>query len=219
MPAISLIPRLFLLVTLVVGIVLIGGIKGIAPIFVLGTAYLFIYWIIKPRLKINDIAITSGYSELLKIAKSGLGSSAELKILELTRVYEQRLSAFVQQANTAHASNVVLQNAPRYVVESCIYLLIIAAMFALNVSEHGLTPEVVSLVSMLGLGALKLLPTLQQVYMLVSLIKGHETSANIAKDYTSNKTAQVVYQYLRNRDVLMQLQSVSVEGYMKTALA
>ena len=124
------------------------------------------YWLVSrvsgPRLAHNSDILGSAYDRRLKLVQESLGAIRDVILDRSQPVHLEEFRAIDWQFSQARLSSGFLVTAPRFVIEAAGMLLI--ATLALVVASEGGLAMALPVLGALSLGALRLLPLLQQLY-------------------------------------------------------
>ena len=161
-------------IALVIVILLVRVEPFAAPAAAVGIVlfYVALSWLAQRRLVGNSVVTNRAYGERLKIVQESLGGIRDVildgsqdKFIDAFRTADSR---FVY----ARASTAFIAAAPRFVIEAAGMILIAALAMTLSGSAGGLA-RALPVLGVLALGALRLLPLLQQLYHSWSSLAGN----------------------------------------------
>ena len=144
-------------------------------ILLLGGVYAGLMRILKTRLEWNAQTIAQALSERIKIAQEGLGSIRDILLDHSQQYFINRFSKSERKFRMAQAFNWMVGPSPRFVVEALGMVLIAGFAYVAVTESDGLTNAIPALGAM-ALGAQRLLPHLQTIYIGVTNLKGQEQS-------------------------------------------
>lgn len=164
-------------------------------------AYALMYRVLRPRLKKYGFMLSEANANRETDVKDSLQAVKEIKIyqalLQLTSKFEIRLL----KLSKSYSSLNILYNAPRYVIDSLIYLAFASLVLLSSVMQA----DMVSLLQYLvffGMAALKLLPIVQQIYACVARIRGSYSVLKVVHD-----------QLISNANEVLSTDSIGAEAY------
>ena len=144
-----------------------------------GAAYGVIGYYARGRLVNNSHCITQEQTRVVKALQEGLGAIRDILLDGTQKVYSNLYSDAILQLQRAGGENTFINQAPRYVMEALGMALI--AVFVLILSHRaGGVATALPILSMLALGAQRLLPLMQQLYGNWSVVLGgHAALADV----------------------------------------
>jgi len=133
-----------------------------------GAGFISLYGIttalIRRRLRRNSKAVAESRTNRVRAVQEGLGGIRDVLLDGSQAIYVKRFAGFDRAMRGAQASNAFMAASPRVVMEAAGVLLILLLSIFLSGREGGLAAQVATL-GALALGAQKLLPQMQQIYI------------------------------------------------------
>ncbi len=160
--------------------VIIGGLIYIDPFTALTAAaaisviYLLVTAVGRNALARNADVLGSSYDERIKIFQESLGGIRDVIIESSQAVYVDAFRRVDHRFNLARAKISFISSAPRFVIEA-LGMVLIAALAAIISGGQGGFAKALPILGALALGAQRLLPLLQQVYVGWSNVAGHSS--------------------------------------------
>jgi ABC-type multidrug transport system fused ATPase/permease subunit len=160
--------------------VIIGGLIYIDPFTALTAAaaisliYLLVTAVGRKALARNSDILGSSYDERIKIFQESLGGIRDVIIDSSQAVYVDAFRKVDHRFNVARAKISFISSAPRFVIEA-LGMVLIAALAAIISGGQGGFARALPILGALALGAQRLLPLLQQVYVGWSNVAGHSS--------------------------------------------
>ncbi len=173
-PLLVLLTNSLLVLALAGGLILIDPKVAIIAGLLLGGLYIGLYRLRRKLLQRNSQVIVQSGQEQIKIVQESLGGVREVLVAGLQGFFESGYRENDQPLRHAHASNMIISQNPRYVTEA--FAMTAIAVLALSLGQEGDFSQAVPILGSLALGANRLLPALQQVYMSIAKIQGERTS-------------------------------------------
>lgn len=130
---------------------------------VFGLLYFAMALSVRKKLAVNGEKIATANNKRLQEMQEGIGGIRDVILDSSQQIYINRFSSVDETMRQAQASNTFLGNSPRLAIEGL--GLIIIAGFALIATKAGDLNELLPVLGALGLGAQKLMPLIQQIYM------------------------------------------------------
>lgn len=154
---------------LIIGLFIILALASIDPLttaiagLVLGGCYLLVTRIAGPRLASNSRIVGEAYDQRLKLIQESLGGIRDIIIDHSEPVHLEEFRQVDRRFTQARLSSGFLVTAPRYLIEAAGMVLLAVLALALSSGERGMATAL-PVLGALALGALRLLPLLQQLY-------------------------------------------------------
>lgn len=145
------------------------------------SCYLVISFLVRHKLVINGGVISKSNIEKLKAIVEAMDN---VKVVILDNKKDYFLSKFEREnysASQAQASNMTLSSAPKYMMEWLAFSSMVM-LIAVNLYVGKDFESLIPLLTVYGLTAFKVLPSLQQMYGSLSIIKGNIRSVDIVVD-------------------------------------
>ncbi len=140
-----------------------------------GLIYTFITRFTRNQKNKNSQHIARESTQVIKSLQEGLGGIRDILIDGSQEVYCQAYRKADFQLRQAQASNQLLTQSPRYVVEA-LGMVLIASLAYVFIQESDGVENVIPILGVLALGAQRLLPVLQQAYASWSTIQSGQAS-------------------------------------------
>lgn len=162
-----------------------------------GVAFTVIYGIttlmLRNKVKSNSQIISSNMSRRVQSVQEGLGGIRDVLLDGTQLVYQRRYAGFDYAVRRAQASNAVIGASPRYIIEAVGMVLIVALAYWLSNSQNGLAGAI-PVLGALAIGAQKLMPQMQLVYLSMSSINGSRKQMEDVISYLSMPLNYLNYQ-------------------------
>ena len=160
-------------VLIFITLIIISPLFTVFTIAALGGVYAGVMFIMKKRLATNAQIISRAISERIKITQEGLGSIRDILLDHAQQSFVKRFSEMERKFRMSQASNHMIGPSPRFVVEALAMVLIAGFAYMSVTTTDGLTAVIPALGAM-ALGAQRLLPNLQSIYIGVTNLRGQE---------------------------------------------
>jgi ABC-type multidrug transport system fused ATPase/permease subunit len=185
---------------------------------VFSIAYLIIYFFVKKELNNNGKKLSNINQSRFRFISEGFGAFREIKSFEASKVFSERFSKSSNDFSKSYSTLNTIYNAPRYIIEFFVFSTLVFLILKYNSVNSNI--EFLSVISVFGLAALKLLPIFQQIYSCVAQIRGHKNSLDlIYRDITDdtflsdvniiNLTSDKLYK--SNTPFILELQDISFQ--------
>ena len=149
---------------LLVGLLLVDWPVALATAGIFGIAYGLLAFSSRRQLRFNSERIASANRQRLQALQEGLGAIRDVLLDGTYSSYLDLYRRSDQPQRLAEARNLFLAVFPRYALEA-LGLVAIAVIGAFLVLQRGSGSAVIPLLGALALGAQRLLPALQQIYL------------------------------------------------------
>lgn len=143
--------------------------------------YVIINQIMKSRLKRESIRINNESVHVLKSLQEGLGGIRDVLIDGTQNTFCEIFKNADTPSRKSQANIAIIAGSPRYFIETLALVLIAAFSYSLT-NEHGNLLSAIPILGALALGAQRMLPILQQLYVSITTMRGAEASILTAID-------------------------------------
>jgi ATP-binding cassette subfamily B protein len=164
-----------LLVSIAVTLVVIDPVLAIVTSTGFAAIYGFITWIAHARLRRNSRHIAHEQTQVIKALQEGLGGIRDVLLDSTQETYCDVYRRADQPLRRAQGHNTFIGHSPRYLVETLGIVVIAVVAYVLS-KQMGSMANAVPMLGALALGALRLLPALQQSYSAWATIVGNQAS-------------------------------------------
>lgn len=174
----------FVVIFIVTALVAIDPVVAIASVLGVGGIYACVMLQARKPLAVNSATMQRTYSSRIQSVNEGLGGIRDVLLDQSQELFARRFSRVDRDFRQAQASNYVLYFAPRFAMESLGMLLIVGLAYWLVAREHtgpGLAGAI-PILGALALGAQRLMPQLQNLYLGWSSIA---SKASVLEDVAS----------------------------------
>jgi ATP-binding cassette subfamily B protein len=194
-------PTLIILGSIIIFLAVIATILVMQPVIALsaligfGLIYAAVVAITKRRIAKNSQAIATQQIRVTKAIQEGLGGIRDVLIDGTQPIYSKLYKDAFIPLRTALASNQIVGASPRFGVEALGMVLIagLAYVPAVASGASGGVNNAIPVLGALALGAQRLLPVLQQIYLAYSTIKGNQASTQDALDLLDQPMPENAY--------------------------
>src|SRR5262249_9634375 len=129
-----------------------------------GLTYLLVSLVTQSRLRKNGREIATTYTQRVQTLQEGLGGIRDVILDRAQPLYVEKFGYFDSRLRDAQATNALIGAAPRFIVEGLGMMLVAVLALILNRQPGGLAVAL-PVLGALALGAQRLLPLLQQIYL------------------------------------------------------
>lgn len=162
-PALQGVIAVILCVAILTALMLVDAATALAAGLMFTAFYFGIIRLFRARLKRNSKIIAATQGSRIRAVQEGLGGIRDVLLDANQPHYTGEFARLDAQFHNAQATNALLGQAPRYVVEAIGVGLIIVLAYALSLKSGGLVGGL-PILAALALGAQRLLPLVQQIY-------------------------------------------------------
>lgn len=160
-------------VLILITLIIINPVFTAMTVVLLGGVYAALMRIMKKRLEMNAQIISKAMNERIKITQEGLGSIRDILLDHAHQNFINRFKKMDKKFRLAQASNYTIGPSPRFVIEALGMVLIAGFAYMSVLTTEGLT-TVISALGAMALGAQRLLPLLQLIYIGLVNLRGQE---------------------------------------------
>ncbi|MEM8642172.1 MAG: ABC transporter ATP-binding protein [Cyanobacteria bacterium P01_G01_bin.54] len=178
MPCLMALANSFVMLGLIISLFVIDGRVALSLCVILGTIYGLLYRWRQATLLRNSYLMSRHHQQRVQVIQESLGGIREV-ILDRTHGFFQAIYAESNRINQiANASNTITYLTPRYGIEMVAMTAI--ALLAISLGQDGDFSQAVPVLGSLAVGANRLLPSLQQVFVALAGLQGSRTSLHRA---------------------------------------
>jgi ABC-type multidrug transport system fused ATPase/permease subunit len=163
---------IFMAVCIIGGLIYIDPFTALTAAAAFSVVYLLVSAFSSRRLERDSEIIGGSYDERIKIIQESLGGIRDVIIDNSQAVYLDTFRRLDDRFNVARADIGFISSAPRFIIEG-LGMVVIAALAVIISNRDGGFARALPILGALALGAQRLLPLLQQVYVGWSTAIGH----------------------------------------------
>lgn len=171
----SLVSSILIFLALVVALVSIDPFVVSIAAIVFGVCYGSITWLSRRRLYVNSQRIAIESTQALKVLQEGLGGIRDILLNGSQPMYCQAYREADLPFRRSFGNTLFIGSSPRFVMEAIGMALIGGLAYALS-SQPGGVQSALPVLGALALGAQRLLPAVQQIYLSWVTIVGNQAS-------------------------------------------
>ena len=134
-----------------------------AAVLIFGLGYATIAMLTKYRLKRNSILIAAEQTTVVKVLQEGLGAIRDVLLDGTQKLYTNEYSKAILKLLRARGENAFMHEAPRHLMESLGLVLVALGAWFFSL-QPGSIGAALPILGVIGLGAQRLLPLMQQFY-------------------------------------------------------
>ena len=151
--------------------------------------YLSLYKVLRPRLIANGKTVSEAYNNRFEIAKDTLDGRLDVEQFDLACLFHSRYQKHGKSLSSAQGKAVAQSLFPRYVVELCVLTSIIVLFLYAAKSDDGQFDF--SVIAMLALLGLRILPSLQSIFISLTQIIGNWAALESVDSLSQNLTIKI----------------------------
>jgi ABC-type multidrug transport system fused ATPase/permease subunit len=170
-----LISSIVLLVAITASLLVIDPVVAALATAGFGASYGLITWMSRRRLQRNSQRIAHEQTQMIKALQEGLGGIRDVLLDGTQPLYCDNYRRADQPLRRALGANTFIAASPRFAMEAMGMVLIAALAYGLSRQPAGVATAL-PVLGTLALGALRLLPALQQSYSAWAIIMGCQSS-------------------------------------------
>lgn len=155
---------------------------AIIGILVFTSAYFILFKTVRKRLHENGIIISDTMAERYKLMNEGFGGIKETLLLGRQSYFVDNFDITGKKFAKAQGLNIVLAQAPRYLMELVAFGTLITLVLFLFKFYEGDLGEILPILSVYALASFKLLPAFQQIYAYLAQIRGNISAFDSIKN-------------------------------------
>ena len=173
--SLALVSSAALLVAIMTVLLAVNTSVALMAVFGFGVCYGLISWTLRKRLAVNSQHVAESSTQVVKAVQEGLGGIRDV-LLDGTQSYFCEIYHRAEyRLRLAHGDNYFIGSSPRFAMEALGVVLIAALAYHL-VMKSGDAASPLVVLGALALGAQRLLPALQQMYLAWASIAGSRNS-------------------------------------------
>ena len=194
-PILAILGSMIILVAVIATLLAIEPVIALAAFLGFGAIYAAVVTTTRHRIAKNSKMLATQQGRVTKAIQEGLGGIRDVLIDGTQPVYSKLYKDAFIPMQTASASNQIVGVSPRFGVEALGMVLIagLAYMLAAASGVAGGLTNAIPILGALALGAQRLLPVLQQIYIAYIGIKGKQASTQDALDLLDQPMPEHAY--------------------------
>ena len=149
-------------------------------IFISG--YIILFKFVRVRLEKNDKIISKMLTKRFKLLANGFGAIRDILILGRSSYFKSEFNKSCDNLAFSEGTNIGMSTVPRYLMELLAFGSMIALVLYLIKTSNGDLSIILPILSVYGLAAMKLLPSLQIIYNSITTIKGNLSAYESIKE-------------------------------------
>lgn len=177
-PIVQINARIIVVCVVSTGVIIYEPFIALLAFFIISLGYGFIFLYVKNKLKTNGEIITFASKSRFHLLGVAFGAFKDIKVLGVENFFIDRFKINSKRFALAYGGSNTLYNIPRYIMELVVFVsLILSIVFLVIFSDRNISDVIPSL-AILGVAALKLLPSFQQIYSGLAQVRSHLSALN-----------------------------------------
>lgn len=172
---VTVITNSFLFLSIMATLIIIDPLIAILSMSTFGLAYLITAVYTSNRLDQNSKTIAEKQTYVVRSLQESLGAIRDVLLDGTQKIYKNLYSRSIRRLMKASGSNRFINQSPRYAMESLGMILISVFIVTIFIRDGGIATAL-PIIGVLGLGAQRLLPIMQQIYGNWSVVIGSKAS-------------------------------------------
>lgn len=169
-------------------------------IIVFSLAYFLIFLFVKNKLSLNGRNLSEINESRFGYITEAFMAFREIKSFGASEIFNERFSNSSKVYSKVYSTLNTIYNIPKYIIEFFVFSTLVILILKYN-SIDG-SKELLSIITVFGLGAFKLLPIFQQLYNSLAQIKSHKNALGfIYKDIYDEKYSSDISVNLHNEPI------------------
>ncbi|MEO1146878.1 MAG: ABC transporter ATP-binding protein [Cyanobacteria bacterium J06638_22] len=174
MPILAVFTESVLAIALIAALVLIDAKIALSAAILLGGSYTLIYQLRQNLLRQNSKLVTLAGQRKIKAVQEGVGSIRDVIVANSHDFFQSTYRDAERDFKRGQAKNAFISQSPRFIIDGIMMGAI--ALLALSLGQNGDFSQAVPLLGSLALGAKRLMPCVQGVFMGLAQIQGASSS-------------------------------------------
>lgn len=211
MPLMQINSRIVFSVTLSIAIFLYNPYIAIVGILIFSLSYFILFKTVRKRLHNNGKIISDTTSERYRLMNEGFGGIKETLLLGRQDFFVDDFHLTGQKFAKAQGLNIVLAQAPKYLMELVAFGSLIALVLFLFKFYKGNLSEILPVLSVYALASFKLLPAFQQMYAYIAQIRGNIAAFEAIKNDLNNSRYLQYHKKIDNSELVIK-NNIKLDG-------
>ncbi|MEL0659748.1 ABC transporter ATP-binding protein [Psychromonas arctica] len=222
-PFLLMVSRLILVFLIGITLIIYDPLVTIAGAVLFVGGYLIVFRITKPKLSQNSMRISKGNQQRLRHLNEGFGDIKNVILLNKEEYFIQKFEESSVKVMTAQSSNITLSVAPRYIMEWMAYVGMACLVLYLIAIQQKEMNQIIAIITLYGISAFKLLPSLQQIYSYIANIRGNysvviELAEDIVESTKIKKCNSIISKIKFMESIRMENINFSYPGKQKSTI-
>jgi len=177
-PIVQINARIIVVCVVSAGVIIYEPFIALLAFFIISLGYGFIFLYVKNKLKTNGETITFASKSRFHLLGVAFGAFKDIKVLGVEKFFIDRFKINSKRFALAYGGSNTLYNIPRYIMELVVFVSLILSIVSLVIFSDRNISDVIPSLAILGVAALKLLPSFQQIYSGLAQVRSHLSALN-----------------------------------------
>lgn len=177
-PLVQINARIVVVCLISTGVLIYEPFIALLALFIISLGYGFIFLYVKNKLKTNGETITDASKFRFHLLGVAFGAFKDIKVLGVEKFFIDRFKINSKRFALAYGGSNTLYNIPRYIMELVVFVSLILSIVSLVIFSDRNISDVIPSLAILGVAALKLLPSFQQIYSGLAQVRSHLSALN-----------------------------------------
>lgn len=177
-PLVQINARIVVVCLISAGVLIYEPFIALLALLVILLGYGFIFLYVKNKLKINGESITDASKFRFHLLGVAFGAFKDIKVLGVENYFIDKFKINSKRFALAYGDSNTLYNIPRYIMELVVFISLILSIVSLVIFSDRNVSDVIPSLAILGVAALKLLPSFQQIYSGLAQVRSHLSALN-----------------------------------------
>jgi ABC-type multidrug transport system fused ATPase/permease subunit len=182
MPLMQAVTAIILSTFIIAALIAVDPLTAVIAAVAFGIVYLGISIATRSQLARNSDVVGSMYDQRVKIIQESLGGIRDVIIDNSQEIYVETFRRVDRRFNMARNNNAFIAAAPRFIIEG-LGMVMIAFLAVLVSNREGGLAGAIPVLGALAIGAQRLLPLLQQIYLGWSTVAGNISIVDQVLDF------------------------------------
>ena len=176
MPLLSILSSGFLFFGIVTALISLNPFAVLISFGVLGSVYGVVIFITKKRLSFYSQVASEMQNSVYKVVQEGLSGIREILLGNLQELYVREHKRADRPVRRVGGNIIIIGQSPRFIIETFALVTLACVTYAISQDGDLELNAYIPLIGALGLGAQRLLPLAQQIYVSYSGFRGGQAS-------------------------------------------
>lgn len=177
-PIISMISRVLLIGIISFSVLLYDPVVTLMVLLFFISCYSLVSFFVRRQLIINSKEIQQCNKYRVESVNDAFDNVKMVILNDRRTFFHDKFKAYNQRIARSVASNVIMSSAPKYLMEWLAFVSMVIIVLV-SVLQGKTTEEMIPILTIYGLAAFKMLPSLQQIYGSLSTIKGNISALDL----------------------------------------
>jgi ABC-type multidrug transport system fused ATPase/permease subunit len=143
-----------------------------------GIIFILIHFFLNKRIQSYSIQREESYNEFYKSGMEGLSGVKEIQIYNVHTLFLERFSKGIKKYTNSFVKFTVVSVVPRHILESTLFAaILLGILISVYINENHLA--IIPMMAVLGIAALRILPSISKIYTNINILQYFSNSADI----------------------------------------